>query len=84
MLHERPTAGRPCELQAIAKAMSATANRAAPCAVPCPLSIAGAMVMCAVTVPGATRLPAMMAKEAVSLTPANWLRARRGKSGRAA
>jgi len=29
-----------------------------------------------------TRLPAMIASEAASLTPANWLRARRGKSAR--
>lgn len=31
-----------------------------------------------------TRLPGMMAREAVNLTPANWLKARSGKVGRAA
>lgn len=31
-----------------------------------------------------TRLPAMMATEAVKLTPANWLRARQGKQVRIA
>ncbi|MEX1049173.1 MAG: hypothetical protein WED15_06575 [Akkermansiaceae bacterium] len=29
-----------------------------------------------------TRLPAMLASEAASLTPANWLAARSGKRGR--
>ncbi|UTI64394.1 hypothetical protein NBH00_24035 [Paraconexibacter antarcticus] len=57
--HERPMAGWPCELQAIAKAMSATAKSAAPCALPWPLTIAGATVMCAVTSPGATWLTVM-------------------------
>jgi hypothetical protein len=31
-----------------------------------------------------TRLPGMVAKDAVTLTPANWLKARNGKPGRMA
>ncbi len=69
MLHERPETGFPCEVQAMATAMPATANRAAPGALPCPSSTSGRIVVCVVTAPGATA-PTVMPSARAAVSPA--------------